>query len=187
MGKRLQKIWRCTEIGNRWCDPKLLLSGEEAKLVLGEMGHDERHKALAMMSIFMPVSRVAEISGVSFPTVLRARKKYSDIVKATTIAHANVMLARLCESKAGEVAASINASKIPDEKKGQTVKALMDSADIAHQQAAPKVRDEEKDTMELVFRVKKYMRNRDQPKEVEGKVVEGEYEEVSDDERRNGK
>lgn len=162
MGKHLQILGRSDEVGNRWCDPKLLANPTEAKAVLVEMEPSERRKALAMMSVFMPLSRVSEMTGYSLRTIGKSRRVCADLIRATCVAHTNIILARACDSKAGQLLASLDVTKVADDKKAKSIRDLAESAIIFDDKAKPKEREEHRDTMELIFRVKQRMMQKDE-------------------------
>lgn len=123
---------------------------------LASLPLQERIKMIALLNCYYSRPQMIELFGVTKGQLNWATKKHRDIIEAVTIGR-NTVIADMTERRVIEILQKMNVDKIPDDKKSQAVKYLMDSADIAHSQVAPKQEEKEETTMELIWRIRKKM------------------------------
>ena len=162
--------------------------GERTREYLRGLAPRERNRVLAIMLSFKTYKEVAELAGVTMRVVERAAYKNRDIVKSARIGR-NVAIAGLAERKAIELLEGMDVSQIPHEKKPQSIKYLVDAADIANQHVVPKKEEQEDDTYELLFRVKAKMGKKPplEKSDDNADAVDAEFEEVKPKQLPGGK
>lgn len=118
----------------------------------------DRSRFLAYASVVWGVEETARLTGVQKRMVWKSRK--TNRLLTEEMDHVRVhTAAQVCLSKALKIADSINIDKIPDDRKAQSVKALMDACDIAKLQGIRTNGEVETDeTVELFYRVKRRLR-----------------------------
>jgi len=143
----------------------------------------ERQRYLCYASAVWGLSEAARLVGVTNSNVYKAMEKYSHLRQELALV-ANQSAAKVFLNKALAIASTINIDKIPDERKPQCVKALMDSVDIAKLQGVVKKEDDDADeVMEIYYRVKRKVSRQDGDEPID---ITGEIEDVVDAELNTG-
>jgi len=116
----------------------------------------DRRKMLAFLSTVYTKPQMIEMLEVSESAINRSRRLCPEIIEAAMLGR-NMAIAGMTERRVIELLQKMDVDRIPDDKKPQAVKYLMDSGAIAHEKARPPEERDEGSVMELVFKVKQKM------------------------------
>jgi len=114
----------------------------------------ERRKLIAYLGSMYNNKQLAEWLKISPSYVSQCKSRYPDIVEAAQLSRLHA-ISGMSQKKVLELLHSMDVSKIPDSKKAQSVRHLVDADTMINERIKPRERENE-DVMELVLRVKKY-------------------------------
>jgi len=124
-------------------------------------------KALVYLSTLWGNAKTAKLCGVEPRSVNQCRWKHGHYLQELKMIRSSV-LEELMHQKAYQIAHSIDVTQIADDKKAQSVKALMDASDIARIQTAPPASTgDAEETVELFYRIKRRLK-KPEPEEDDG-------------------
>ncbi|MFA5385359.1 MAG: hypothetical protein WC364_11995 [Eubacteriales bacterium] len=149
-----------------------LMRPEKLKEYVLKASPKDRQRLVAFLHSIYTAPELVEMLGVKRTYVTYCSQKNRDIVEASQLSR-NFAIADLTERRVIQLLQKMNIDNISDEKKPQSIKYLMDSADLARGQTKPMTEDRNEDIMELVFRVKKRMgdgRKKDDAIDITGDV-----------------
>lgn len=156
MTKRLNHPKRCASIipAN---DMSILLNVSTAREYVANMKPTSRHKIVAFLYSIYSAPELVNMLGIKASYVHYCAKKHKDLIEAAQLGR-NFAIADLSERRVIELLQTMDVGKISDDKKPQSVKYLMDSADIARVQINPETEEKEEDVAELIFRIRQKMK-----------------------------
>lgn len=139
-----------------------------------EMPREAREKFVAFLLGFKTYKDIQETLGICRKTIYVYSKKHPEIGESSR-ATRNFILGEVAERKSLELMESIKVENIEDKEKARSVKYLMEAADLAQNQVNQfsGQKEDEGDTMELIFKIKKKMGGG-----AEQRVIEAESQEV---------
>lgn len=122
------------------------------------LNKNDRYRMLATLSAVYTGVEIEAMLGASKMTIHRALKQFPDIAQAGRVVRSEA-IGTLADQRAMQLLASMDVTKIPDAKKAQSIKYLVDSSDVASRAAAPeRDRERDEDTMSLVFKIKRRLK-----------------------------
>jgi len=134
---------------------------EELRAAYKDAPKDKRSKMIAVLSAVYGQPRVAEKLGINVRTVKRARQKHPDLTMAALMTR-NLSIAEMSERKAFQLISSIDVSKMEEREKARSAKLLADVADLQYSQISKMGKgEEEEDTEELIYRVRRKVKRHD--------------------------
>ena len=153
--------------------PADMIDAKHVREHLEAMPMERRQQAMAYLAGFMSQDRVAQVTGYSAPTISNPTRKYKH-VREEAVFIRNMVISEACERKAFDAIQSINVANIPDEKKAQTAKYLMESALLAKRASRKEKEkgDNDSPVVELLMTVRKRLDRGDTAKDITVDVEE---------------
>lgn len=155
MGKRLNYSRRVDSIVPQGDVGALMHPGRLKEYVKTAKPQD-RQRLVAFLHSIYTGPELVEMLGITRGYIKMCSQRHKDIVEASQLSR-NLAIADLTERRVVELLQKMNVDNIPDDKKPQSVKYLMDSADLARGQTKPADEQKDEDVMELVLKVRKKM------------------------------
>jgi len=174
MGKKLHYSHRTGALLSPG-DMEAILKPEVLRERIKSVKASERGKLLAFLYSVYDSKQLSELTGYHPTTIRNYAQKYREIVEASQLSR-NLAIADLTERRVVELLQKMNVDNIPDEKKPQSVKYLMDSADLARGQTKEPTDSKDEDVMTLVYKVEARMKmvKAKEPEAIEGEVIDAE-------------
>jgi hypothetical protein len=157
-------------------DLSILMDMGKLKEEVAEMEPKRKLRLIALLASMYPRSQVELMAGISKSYIALACRKNRDIVEAAQLGR-NMSIVGLAERKVFETLMRINPDKMHEDKKAQSARNLMEVAEMATAQIRPREKEDDVDTMSLIFQIKKHIKpkevdvEQDEPIEVEAKVL----------------
>jgi hypothetical protein len=146
----------------------LLLNVVKMREYVRDAEPQARQRLVAFLSTVYTGPQLVEMLDTTKQYVNTCRRLHPEIVEAAILGR-NYAIADMTERRVIELLQTMNVANIPDEKKPQSIKYLMDSGAIAHQQSKPPDESVKEDVHELIFRIRSKMLKR---KEVEDDAID---------------
>jgi len=174
MGKKLNYSHRTRALMSPG-DMEAILKPEVLKEKIKNTPRKDRPRLIAFLYTIFTADQLAEMSGYHPVSIRRIAQQNKDIIEASQLSR-NLAIADLTERRVLELLRKMNVDNIPDEKKPQSVKYLMDSADLARGQTKEPTDSKDEDVMTLVYKVEARMKRvkAKEPEAIEGEVIDAE-------------
>jgi len=155
---------------------QLLVDPESLKQHINSISKTDKGKIIAYLCSSMKMSDVARMLDITYEKVRYYSDKNQDICDYAKVARASVLI-ELCQRKAVDMLRTFEPEEIPQEKRPQAIKFLVETADKAAYMAKiddPEIDTRRTKTSELIFRVTERMVGNPEPKVIDHEVQEGE-------------
>lgn len=176
---------------------QLLIDPENLRDHIKELKKEDKGRVMAYLCSSMRITDVARMLGTTYREVQYYADKHKDIREYAKIARASTIV-EMCQRKAIEMLQTFDPEQVPQEKRPQAIKYLIEGADKSA--FLVKSNDELEDkgrtrVKELIFRVTERMQSRDDEedeedendKEDEETVINGEIVNERKEERGDSK
>lgn len=171
---------------------QLLIDPENLKEHIKELKKEDKGRVMAYLCSSMRIVDVAKMLGTTYREVQYYADKHKDIREYAKIARASTIV-EMCQRKAVEMLQTFDPEQVPQDKRPQAIKYLIEGADKSA--FLVKKDDELEDkgrtrVKELIFRVTERMEarhddNEDEENEDEDNVIDGEITNEREEERRD--
>jgi len=175
MGRKINYSHRQSSALLPTTDIGALLKEDVLKEHIKKAKPKDRAKMLAFLYSIYSSKQLSDLTGYTAQTIRNYARLYPEIVEASQLSR-NLAIADLTERRVVELLQKMNVDNIPDEKKPQSVKYLMDSADLARGQTKEPTDSKDEDVMTLVYKVEARMKRvkAKEPEAIEGEVIDAE-------------
>jgi len=147
-------------------DVGALMKPDKLKEYYDDLPPERQQRMIAFLHSQYTSPELMQMLNVSKNHVHYVSKKYRDIIEAAQLAK-GFAIASLSERKVLELLQQLDVSKISDEKKPQSIKYLVDAADISRGPKRQEREEKEEDTMELVLKIRKRMSPKKEPEPID--------------------
>jgi len=146
-------------------DISLLMNFEKLREEVTSAKPKNRQRLVAFLTTIYPATKLADMLGIKKSYVAFCCLHNRDIIEAGQLGR-NVGIADLAERRVIQILQKIDPEKMHPDKQAQSARNLMEVAEMAMTQVRPREKEEEGDTMSLVFKLTKRM-EANKPKEIE--------------------